>query len=227
MRTFARLSLIGLALLMVAQSAQAASLAPLKVFEDATLDQELLLEATPPFADLTAGYISETDSTLTFTWQVLDLPDQSTAGVPLTNYYYEFTIDDPGANPPEAFSLSASGQTAKYSVTALDQTRSGRVGGGSLESNCVTTGNVIDCTPIPGSVVTVSVDPIANTISATVNRSDLKGDDGSIIAVDGATLVETELFGGIGAVFCPGVCSEGVMDKADMDADYVLGTPRA
>src|SRR5687768_8191809 len=106
MRTPMRIALIATTLALVASNATAATLAPLQVMTDGALDGGILypdyeLEAQ----DLTAGYIAETDDTIDFTWQVVDLPDGS-GGIPeIVHYYWEFTLDVPDdGKDPQAFS---------------------------------------------------------------------------------------------------------------------------
>lgn len=188
------------------------------MFTDGTLDNPTLAEFTPEAQDLVAGFISETDDALHFTWQVIDIPDD-TGGIPeAVHFYWEFYLDPDGLGPkaPSPFSLRARAPTP-----------GGQRGtGGSLQGNCTTTGNVVQCQPVPGAVVTVNVDDAADTITAHVRRSDLKASDGSALAVDGAILNEAVLFRGIASYVGAGVISSGMGDEADLDIDYELGKPR-
>ncbi|MFA5889436.1 MAG: hypothetical protein WDA27_00545 [Actinomycetota bacterium] len=218
MRTTVKLAVAALctAILAVPTAHAAGTLAPVQVFEDDTLDSVLLAEATPEAQDLIAGYIGETDDALTFTWQVVDIPD-GTGGVPeIIHYYWEFTLDVPDDDKdPQAFSLRARAYTPEV----------GR-GGGNLQGNCTTTGEtLVQCEDIPGAEVTVSVDDIENTITASVRRQDLKAGDVTV-AVDGAVLDEVDLFQGIATYVGAGLISGNAADLADMDSPYVLGSPR-
>lgn len=197
----------------------AGDLAPLQVFTDPQLDQPVLLEATPPYQDLVAGYISETATDITFTWEVVDIPDPLEDGVPnISTYYWEFTLDvpDDGIDP------------VPFSVRATPD----RAGGtGSLESTpCTTENNLLECTPV-NARVTVAIDAAANTVSATLRRKDLRSNGaqagGTIIAVDGAELDEIDLFQGIAAfTSLVAVVPGSTADPADLDDIYILGTPR-
>ena len=204
-------------------------MAPVQVLSDPPIDNPVLAEATPPFGDLRAGYIGETDTTIDFTWEVEDIPDPLTTGFSgAATYYWEFTLDDPGDNPPVPFSLRVGGGQfiARASVQVLDQGRTVTVGGGSLAGNCVTENNITSCTTVEGSSVSVKVDPVNDRVTASVRRKDMRGADGNSIAVDGATLDEVVLFRGIGALPCVALCVSTFMDEGDMDAPYVLGSPR-
>src|SRR5688500_17258109 len=73
------------ALLALAPSAMAAANPAHKVFEDPLNDGGLLQpDFTPPCQDLTAGYISDSADSISFTWEVADLS----------------AIVDTGARPP-------------------------------------------------------------------------------------------------------------------------------
>jgi hypothetical protein len=211
------LGLVALAVAVLAPIGARADLAPLKVFEDPTLDCVTTAEATPPDQDLVAGYIAETDDSLLFTWQVADLNDAASSGTPeLFIWHFEFAIDDPGVNPPALFSLRARAWTVE-----------GVRGGGSLQGNCTNTGGVVQCVAVPGAGGTVAFDTTENTVTAKVRRQDLKGADGQSVAVAEAHLSEFVLFRGI--VSCTtfvAVISSAMCDEADMDADYILGSPR-
>lgn len=221
MRTPIRMALAALCMALIAPGAQAATLAPLQVFTDATVDGGPLypdyeLEAM----DLVAGFIAETDTSIDFTWQVVDIPD-GTGGIPeVVHFYWEFTLDNPNdGKDPVPFSLRARAETPVL-------TDAGQRNVGTLQSNCTTSNNVVSCTTIPGSVVTVTVDDAADTITASVRRQDLKAGD-TELAVDGALLNEADLFEGIASFVAAGVFVSSTGDYADLDDTYVLGTPRA
>lgn len=211
-----KFGLVTLAFGLLASTAHAAALAPMAVFTDSTADGVVLADAQPPFADLIEGSIGETDDALQFVWKVADLPP---GGVPeVAGYFWEFTLDDPNdSNPAAQFSLRAHLAPATSALATP----------GDLRGNCTTTGTVVSCSKIPASV-TVSVDDVNNTVTASVKRADLKGKDGNSVANSGATLVEAVLFQGIAAYVSPyavGTSGAGG-DQADMDDTYVLGTPR-
>jgi hypothetical protein len=214
-------------LLMCAPGAHASTLAPVAVFADGSADNFTGEDITPvgSMNDLTAGFIGETDDGLQFTWQVADYPDVPSAnGVPLiATYYWDFSLRDPnvsGAAFDFQLNVSAPIVPGQHIPHTFDSA--------SLGGNCTTTGNLITCTPIPGSVVTATFDTAANTITANVRRVDLKAPNGSDLAVDGATLDQAALFAGIAA--CPtlagALVSIATCDTAVMDDTYVLGSPR-
>jgi hypothetical protein len=214
------LALVVLTFFTVGNANAAGTLAPVQVFSDPALDQPTFLEATPPYQDLIAGYISETADNLIFTWEVADIPDPLTNGVPeLAVYYWEFTLDAPGDNvDPIPFSLRAS--THRGTAT------------GELESApCTTENNLITCAAVGGARVTVTVDAAKNQITASVRRRDLRtngaASGGTSVAVDGATLEEVDLFQGIAAFTSAVAAVPGATgDPADLDDVYVLGSAR-
>jgi len=217
MRTFARIALIGLMLCFIVQPAHAAgTLAPLGVLTDPVGDGALGIDALVPgtgdsFADLVGAYIGETDTSLTFVWQVEDIPDPFTNGYPLLGaYYWDFSIDN-GV------------EKQSWELTVNSGNTPTQASKGTLSNNCTLTGTLWSCSTL-GAKITVAVDPVANTISASVLRKDLKGADKKTIATDGATLQQEAFFGGVSAVFnTPGVIFSAFQDDGQMDDVYILG----
>ena len=225
MRSLIRTFAVVAALFALAPAALAAAPPEHQVFTDGTNDgSPLAPDFTPAFYDLTAGFISETDDAIAFTWEVVDLPDDPLY-MPFATYFWEFqiapTLDEA---PPacgsggECFSLRA--------FVGNDGTP-----GGVVESNCTNeTGAVVDCEVLENVSVSVTVDGAANQITASIPRADLRdyantGQD--VIAVDGAVLFEVDLFNGIAAHATAGVSCTCIADTADLDAGiYVLGTNR-
>lgn len=208
--------------LFLGGTAQGAVLAPVQVFVDESLDTFTDPDVNIAAQDLVSGSIAETDTSIDFTWQVVDTPDETAAlgGIPeAVVFFWEFSLDVAGDDK----------DPAKYSLRARAPTPGGARGtGGSLQGNCVTTGSLVQCSAVPGNIVTVTTDPIANTITASVRRSDLKaGAGGTDVAVDGAVMIEEVLFRGIASFVSVGVSSSATEDAADMENPYVLGSPRA
>jgi hypothetical protein len=186
---------------------------PTQVFEDAVGDSAVLAELTPPYQDLIAGFISETASSLTFTWQVVDFPDPPAVLPLIAQYYWDFSLQRPGAVDPVSFQITATFDARGRGV-------------GDLASSCTTddTGLTM-CNSVPNHGVQVVADGVANTISATVSKGKLKDYEGggALQAVDGAVMQEVENFQGIGAYTSFVVVISGLMaDLADM-TPYGLG----
>jgi hypothetical protein len=227
MRKIVRLTTAALALSMfAAPAAHATTLAPVAVFSDPLADGFTGEDITPVGAinDLTAGYIGETEDSLQFVFQVADVVDVAPAtGVPiLAAFNWDFSLQNPDVTgAPTAFELSVAapiipGQHVPY---MFDNSY--------LGGNCTTTGTVINCPEIAGTVVTTSWDAAANTVTANVRRADLKDAKGNLLAVDGSVLAQAELWNGISVGPTIGVLEPGnTVDLAVMDEDYVLGTPR-
>lgn len=236
MKNGIRLALVGMTLTLVASGANAAgTLEPLQVFDDAVGDNATLGSDTPAAAELIAGYIGETDNTVDFTWKMADTPDGS-GGLPEgVAFFWEFQLDDnDGVADPVLFALRARpnyplGLRADVQHEIPGSPIGDRPigGGGSLQGDCVVTGTVTTCKPIRGSYVKVTVDDLANTITASVRRIDLRAADGQIIGVDGSVLTERKLPFGIAA--CVGVVliSAALCDEADLnladEPEYVFG----
>lgn len=176
-----------------------------QVFTDLPQDGVFLAEATPPYQDLVAGYIAEKPSAIELTWQVVDLPDPPLFVPLVLQLYWDMTI---GGIPFQATAtLDARGRPT-----------------GSLASNCTQAGNLIQCENIPSAQVTVTVDPIANTVTASLRRSDLVDPaTNRRLAVDGAKLQEAVLFQGIAAYTGFGLISGLTGDQADMTRPYIFG----
>jgi hypothetical protein len=229
------MSLVALVVFMTASSAHATTLAPIQVFTDGLKDTAVAAQATPPGQDLVAGFIGESDTTIDFTWQVADLPDPVNDAVPQKGvpdafaYYWNFQIGAPGAETPTLFELTATPSMYEYSVNQPDVKQGRTHTQAVLAANCTTTGgSLITCTRVPGSLVTLSIDGVANTITAHVRRSDMRDASGNALAVDGSELVDTTIFNNIaGCTTTPVVTSGNMCDDATMDETYVLGTPRA
>lgn len=191
------------------------TLAPVQVFEDGTLDSAFLAEATPEAQDLVAGSIGETDEALTFTWKVVDIMPEAEQALAAVSFYWEFQLDPHVQNlEPGAYSLSVT----PNAPDAISNT--------TLSRNCTKTANLVQCETVEGANIAVDVDAEANTVTATVLRSDLKIEEVDF-AVDGATLTDVELFDGIATVVGVGLYSTALADEAVMDEPYVLGSARA
>jgi hypothetical protein len=218
----------------------AGTLAPMQVFTDGANDHELWGDPTPPPFDLVGGSIAETKETIDFIWQYADIPDGSGGLFEGNISYWEFAIDDAdGVTDPVQYSLRA---RANYPAGAgvhvhcqlplpvFGNCAGVGPGGGQLQGNCTTANNIISCQTVPGSLVTVSVDDVANTITAKVRRLDLRDTEGNFIATDGAVLSEVEIFQGIASCQGAVLISGNNCDIADMnvneDGSYVLGSPR-
>jgi hypothetical protein len=234
----ARLLLPVLAIALVATTSQAADLPAVQVFDDPTGDHALWVNvdpaATPPLFDLVAGSIAETKDTIDFTWQYADIPDGTNGGLfEGHTTYWEFSLRTPGgaqmlyslrARPyyPAGLGVHAHCNTG---APVLGTCTGFGPGGGVIQGNCTTTGTVISCSTIPGSLVTVTADDAANTITAHVRRLDLRDNAGNFIGVDGSVLEETEIFQGIAS--CQGVVlnSAANCDVADQTIieSYTLG----
>lgn len=237
-----------LAMGLVVGNAGATDLEPLQLVEDPALDhdffEQIAAETTPPWMDLKAAYIAETRDTIDFIWEYYEIPDGSGGPFEGNISYYEFGLDDnDGVTDPVLFSLRVRltypanlGVHVHCSVPGLPvfSTCTGvGPGGGSLSSNCGS-GTVVTCRVVPGSLVTVSVDEVKNTVTAKVRRLDLRDADNNFIGTDGSVLTEADLFHGIAA--CPSlvVLGFGFCDEADMNVNvddetggYFLGSPRA
>src|SRR5688572_5990893 len=139
MRTSVRIVLAALCMALIAPNATAANLAPVQVLTDGINDggplaPDFELEAQ----DLIAGYLGETDDTIDFTWQVVDLPDGSNGVPEAVHYLWEFTLDNPTDElKPEAFSLRARAETPV--VSEAGRPVDSRLWQASLRSNCTTT----------------------------------------------------------------------------------------
>ena len=164
--------------------AGAAPIAEHKVFTDPVNGGAPLgPDATQPYMDLVAGYITETTDAIEFSWQVVLIDDLATNR--LVNFYYEFAI---GESLTTIVPCNAEGNRC-FSLTAgFNEDNAGQ---GTLRSNCG--GDVvITCQALPATV-TVTIDAASNSVTASVPRADL-GDP-----ADGEVLVEQNLFQGIGA----------------------------
>lgn len=246
MNAFVRVCVVMAAALLVAPLAAAAPPEDHRVFEDPQNDGDPLQpDFTPPFQDLVAGYISETTEAIEFSWQVVDIDAMGTNSMAI--FHWEFAL---GSSIGTVAPCTAAGNRC-FSVRAAFDLEG--AGSGALESNCAGM-PVVEC-ELLDAVVTVSIDPEANTVTASVLRSDL-GDP-----QDGEVLVEVDLFNGIAAFTRLGLPAEGattgslhrpvtqpvldaadetspvgvptsvvcscVMDTADMDdIAYVLGSNR-
>lgn len=200
-----------------------------QVFTDKLYDDALLVEATPPVQDLTAGFVAvERDArTLDLTWQVADLPDEL-GGLPeVVRYMWEFTITPPAGDPAtDAMFFAAQ---AKWS-NVVDRARiqSGNLpqtetkGAGKLEGNCERIQNVISCSRIGDPAVTI--DAVANQLTIHIPFAMLKAKDGSDLMVDGAIISPAVNFKGIVAI-AQAVFSYGAMgDTADIPpAPFMVG----
>jgi hypothetical protein len=207
-----------------------------QVLTDPLNDGGLLAgDYTPPWQDLTAGYISDTADTISFTWEVADLSSHvpaAQAGTPYecaddptgaqrcalrrgsAHFFWEFalapSVEETGdctdaAFVSNCFSLRASLDAAGAAA--------------ALTANCTTTGNVVSCRAIPDADITISID--GNQLTATLNRSDI----GS--PADGFILYEQDLFQGIGAYTGAVLISGNAGDLANLDEGfYVMGTHR-
>lgn len=230
MRNTLKLALVAATAAALAMpSSHAATLEPMLVLSDAALDNFTQEDDTPLGAasDLVAGYIGETDTSIDFTWQVFNLEPLLEAAPMNTLHYFEFELENPD------------GATAKFSVRArmfpVPVSRANPTAtpnpawpAGELQSNCVTTENLVTCSPVPGAVVTVTVDSENDQITASVRREDLKSATGEALAVDGASLYESDLFNGISScVAFVAVTSAAACDAGDLDLGvYTLGSPR-
>jgi hypothetical protein len=193
------------------------------VFTDGQLDGVILADLTPTYQDLVAGYISETATSIDITWEVVDLPDE-TAIPELARYFFEFSILDEA--DLEQWTPGTCDVAVCFSLRASFD-RGGR-GVGALEANCTRDEtNTVTCQPIGWARVTVTADLVANQITASVRKQDLKKSAlGQSVAVDGKFLIEEALFQGIAAYTGSSLITSGSTgDQADLDEGfYVLGT---
>ncbi|HEX9712431.1 MAG TPA: hypothetical protein VGB52_07775 [Actinomycetota bacterium] len=194
-----RLGIVATVALMTVSAAVAAPPAEHRVFTDPVNDGDPLQpDATPPFQDLIAGYISETDDAIEFSWQVVDIDDVATSKLAL--FHWEFAL---GATTSTILPCTAEGNRC-FSVRASFDIEG--AGLGALESNC--TGTPVVTCELLDAQVTVSIDPDANTVTASVLRADL-GDP-----ADGEIMAEVELFRGIAAFTRLGLPPEGQTTSA-------------
>jgi hypothetical protein len=216
MRAVARIVLAALAMSMVAVPSHAApgDLEPVAVFEDGAGDGPIGA-GVDAYQDLTAGYIAEDAKNITLIWQVDDIPDPLTNGVPaISAYYWDFSIDDAAnGRGKQSYELSVAPNPINLGAT--------------LGQNCTLTGTLWSCAAI-GAKMTLKIDSIADTISVSIARSSLKDPTtGKSIAENGAVLEQQVFFAGIGAfTTTPAVTPGGTEDDATMDDVYILGTPR-
>lgn len=214
---------------MAMPSAHAADLAPVLVLSDPTLDN-LTTEDDTPFgaaSDLVAGYIAESDAAIDFTWQVANLEPLLEPAPMNTLHYWEFELTAPGG-ATALFSVRARMFPAPVSTANPTGTPNPNWPVGQLQSNCVTANNLVTCSPVPGAVVTITIDSENDSITASVRREDLKSATGDALAVDGATLAEVDLFNGISTCLSfVAVTSAAACDAGDLDVgSYTLGSPR-
>lgn len=170
-------------------------------------DDPLMGEATPPYQDLVAGFIEETPTELKFTWQVADLPDPPLYVPAVSHYYWDFNVG--GVTFKVEVDVNARGQ-----------------GIGVLEWMCTRNQNLVECQPVPNAMVTVAVDGVANEITASVRRRDLRDPNSGLqVAIEGATLADaTDGFLGIAAITDVVVLFSSVTaDTAAMVRPYILG----
>lgn len=134
----------------------------------------------------------------------------------VADYFWEFSLDD-GV------------ESGRFSLRVNYGPNPNNKPSGSLAGEpCTTTGTLIQCTS-KAAQITVAVDPIADSISATVRKKDLKAESGRVLATTGAILEQQTLFQGIGAYTAvpSGILTPGSTgDLASMDDVYILGTPR-
>lgn len=189
-----------------------------QLFTDPTLDDELLLELTPPAQDLVAGFfaVDRDGRTLDFTWQVADLPDVP-GGVPeVVRYLWDFSLQAPGSDEETLFELQA-----KFTNVGDRTGPQIAVPAGKLSGNCtVNKANVITCMKIGEPSVTI--DGVANEITAHVPFDLLKNTDGNSLAVDGARMRQVTIFRGITAIL-QAVVSSGAMGDVAAAPDVTLG----
>ncbi|MFN2614909.1 MAG: hypothetical protein ABR552_08870 [Actinomycetota bacterium] len=235
MRKLIQAGILGLVSMFVVTSAHAATLAPLQVFtrDDVTMSTIESQAAQPDEVTLEAGYIAEDDNNLYLTWEVKDFPAQlQDSGAPAPFFYYwDFQLPDASNTTTHqaAFEL-----TARPSAMVFGQdvpTRRVQVGGGSIASNCgnqlsslpVSVVTLTGCTTVANSAVNVTWDFAAHTITAQVRRTDLRGANGQIVAIDGAKLTDVKLFLNIAACINTGATSGSTCESATMQGPYTLG----
>lgn len=166
-----------------------ASAAPIedhRVFTDNVNDGDPLApDATPMFQDLIAGYITETDTTMEFTWQVVDIDDIITNRFAL--FHWEFAF---GESASTVVPCDAEGNRCFTVRAGFGEDGTGL---GALESNCAGS-PVVECELLDAEV-TVTIDADSNAVTASVLRADI-GEP-----ADGEIMMEptTPLFRGIAA----------------------------
>lgn len=215
----------------VAVSGAAAFSDPVKtlVFEDKQGDDALLAEATPPWQDLKAGYITvnRPSGSLDLTWQVYALPPVL-GGIPDTlRYMWEFSLTPPGGGAGDAVLFQAQAKFTNLTDRSFATDGDGNgpqlnVGAGKLSGNCTTANNLVTCVRI--GVTPVTFDVQTNQVTIHIPFSLLKTRAGAPLVVDGALYRSVVIFKGIVAIN-QAVASSGAMgDSADVaPAPFLLG----
>lgn len=184
-----------------------------QVFSDPIGDDELLLEATPPFQDLVAGYVQldREANLLNLTWQVADIPE---TGVPeIVRYMWEFSVAPPGADEGVHFQAQAKFTNVVERNGGPQTTMpAGSVTSGCFEQDVVVT-NLITCPRVAEPEVTV--DAATEEITIHIPTDVLVDAEGAPLVVPGAVIAEDEEFRGIVAIAQAVVSTSAMGDLAD------------